>query len=193
MHPMLKSGSTPDTNIVRYNGVAQGLHWITALVIFTLLPLAWVAVHMAKDAPSRGLYFTVHKSFGLIALALIIARLLWRILRPPPGLPPWVEKWEIGLAHATHFFLYVIFIVMPVSGFILSSAGGHPVSLFGLFELPQMPKNDDLSKVADRIHMWGQYAVYLFLAAHILGVIWHVAFRRDGYIERMLPEQVNAE
>jgi cytochrome b561 len=190
---MLKSGSTPDTKIVRYNGVAQGLHWITALVIFTLLPLAWVAVHMAKDAPSGGLYFTAHKSFGLIALALIIARLLWRILRPPPRLPPWVEKWEIGLAHATHFFLYVIFIVMPVSGFILSSAGGHTVSFFGLFDLPQMPKNDDLSKLADRIHIWGQYAVYLFLAAHILGVIWHVAFRRDGYIERMLPEPVNAE
>jgi cytochrome b561 len=192
---MLKSSSTPEvpTRMARYSAVAQGLHWITVLVIFTTLPLAWVAVHMAKDAPNRDLYFTEHKSFGLIALALIIARLVWRAVRPPPSLPPWLEKWEIGLAHATHFFLYAIFIVMPVSGFILSSAGGHPVSFFGLFTLPQMPKNKEVAEIANGIHMWGQYAVYLFLAAHILGVIWHVAYRRDGYLERMLPEQVSAE
>ena len=189
---MLKSRSAP-TQIARYNGVAQSFHWITVLVIFTILPLAWVMVHMAKDAPHRNLYFTAHKSFGLVALALIAARLLWRAVRPPPRLPPWLEKWEIGLAHATHFFLYVIFIIMPVSGFILSSAGGHPVSFFGLFDLPQMPKDKEVSEIADDIHMYGQYAVYLFLAAHILGVIWHVACRKDGYIERMLPEQVNAE
>ncbi|MFZ1078267.1 MAG: cytochrome b [Methylovirgula sp.] len=192
---MLKSSFAPDAplRIARYNKVQQALHWLTAAVIFTILPLAWVMVHMAKDAPNRGLYFMVHKSFGLIALALIVARLLWRAMRPPPALPPWLEKWEIGLAHATHFFLYVIFLVMPISGFVASSAGGHPVSFFGLFDLPQMPKDEALSKLADRVHIYGQYAVYVFLAAHILAVIWHVAFRKDGYIERMLPEQVNAE
>ncbi len=186
----MKSRSAP-TQIARYSGVAQSLHWITVLVIFTALPLAWVAVHMAKDAPARGLYFTAHKSFGLIALALILARLFWRTIHRPPELPLWLEKWEVGLAHATHLFLYVIFIVMPVSGFILSSAGGHPVSFFGLFDLPQMPKNKEASEIANNIHMWGQYAVYVFLAAHILGIIWHVAYRRDGYLQRMLPEQVN--
>ena len=189
--PMLKSSPDASLRLARYNRVQQALHWLTAAVIFTILPLGWVMVHMAKDASNRALYFTAHKSFGLIALALIVARLLWRALRPPPHEPPWLEKWEIGLAHATHFFLYVIFIVMPVSGFILSSASGHPVSFFGLFDLPQMSKDEALAKLADRIHVFGQYAVYLFLAAHILAVIWHVAFRKDGVLKRMLPEQVN--
>jgi cytochrome b561 len=190
---MLKSSLNPDAplRLARYNSVHQALHWLTAAVVFTILPLAWIMVHMAKDAPARGLYFTAHKSFGLVALALIIARLIWRALRPPPRLPVWIEKWEIGLAHATHFFLYVIFIVMPVSGFIASSASDHAVTFFGLFTLPQMAKNEALAKLADRIHVFGQYAVYVFLALHILGVIWHVAFRKDGVLERMLPEQVN--
>lgn len=190
---MLKSNPDAPLRLARYDYPHQALHWLTAAVIFTILPLAWVMVHMAKDAPHRDLYFTAHKSFGLIALALIVARLLWRALRPPPPLPPWIEKWEVGLAHATHFFLYAIFLIMPISGFILSSASGHPVSFFGLFDMPQMPKNEALSKFANTIHMYGQYAVYVFLAAHILGVVWHVAFRKDGYIERMLPEQINAE
>jgi cytochrome b561 len=180
---MLKSSPDASLRLARYNPVHQALHWLTAAVIFTILPLGWIMVHMGKDAPNRDLYFIAHKSFGLIALVLIVARLIWRALRPPPQLPPWLEKWEIGLAHATHFFLYVIF--------ILSSASGHPVSFFGLFNLPQMAKNPELSKLADRIHVFGQYAVYLFLTLHILAVIWHVAFRKDGVLERMLPEQVN--
>ncbi len=194
---MLQSSATPPrdapTRIARYNKVAQTLHWTTAIVIFTILPLGWVMVHMAKDAPNRDLYFLVHKSFGLVALALIIARLIWRGLYPPPKLPPRLAKWEIGLAHATHLFLYAIFIIMPVSGFILSSAGGHAVSFFGLLDLPMLPKDKEVSETANAIHIWGQYAVYLFLAAHILAVIWHVAYRKDGYIERMLPEQTGAD
>lgn len=186
---MLKSTAT--TRIERYTGVAQALHWLTVLVIFTALPLAWVMVHMDRHAPTRDIYFTTHKSFGLLALAFIVARLLWRTWHRPPSLPPLLEKWEVGLAHATHFFLYVIFIVMPISGCIASSASGHPVSFFWLFTLPQLPKNDALAKAADTVHMYGQYAVYVFLAAHILAVIWHVAFRKDGVLERMLPEQVN--
>jgi cytochrome b561 len=194
---MLQSSAMPPrdvpTRIARYSAVAQTLHWTTLVVIFTILPLGWIMVHMAKDAPNRDLYFLTHKSVGLVALALIVARLIWRAVHPPPHLPPQVARWEVGLAHATHLFLYLIFILMPVSGFILSSASGHPVSFFGLFSLPQMAKNEDLAKLADRFHIYGQYAVYVFLALHILAVIWHVAYRKDGYLERMLPEQVNAE
>ncbi|HLH11553.1 MAG TPA: cytochrome b [Methylovirgula sp.] len=189
---MLKS-SPATLHLARHNQVQQTLHWLTALVIFTVLPLAWVMVHMGKEAHGRDLYFTAHKSFGLVALALIVARLVWRAIHRPPPMPVWLEKWETGLAHATHFLLYTIFIIMPVSGFILSSAGGHPVSFFGLFDFPQLPKNKELSEIADRIHIFGQYAVYAFLAAHILGVVWHVAYRRDGVLDRMLPKQVNAE
>jgi len=193
---MLQSSPTPPRDapagIARYSELSRTLHWITLLVIFSILPLGWVMVHMAKDAPNRDIFFMVHKSFGLLALALIITRLVWRAIHKPPHLPPQVEKWEAGLAHATHFFLYAIFIIMPVSGYVLSSAGAHPPSFFGL-PLPQMAKNKDVSEIANTVHMIGQYFVYLFLAAHILGVIWHVAYRKDGYLDRMLPEQVNAE
>lgn len=191
---MLRSTPTPPQNasvgMGRYSGLAQLLHWTTLLVIFTILPLGWVMVHMAKNAPTRNDYFFVHKSLGVLALALIIARLVWRAIRKPPPLPPAIEKWENRLADATHFFLYAIFIIMPVSGYIASSASGHPPSFFGL-PLPQLPKNDALAERADTIHIYGQYAVYLLLTLHILGVIWHVAYRRDGYLKRMLPAQVN--
>ncbi|QAY95298.1 cytochrome B [Methylovirgula ligni] len=189
---MLQQSFSSKPGLARYNAPAQALHWITLVVIFTLLPLGWVMVNMDEHKPARGTLFFVHKSFGVLALGLIVARLGWRALRPAPGLPPQTAKWEIGLAHATHAFLYLIFIVMPVSGYITSSAGGHPVSLFGL-PLPQLPKDKALSDLAGQIHVAGQYLVYFFLGVHILGVVWHVAVRKDGYLARMLPEQINAE
>jgi cytochrome b561 len=191
---MLKSfmPNSRSSRVGRYNPLSQALHWITLVVIFTILPLAWVMMNMGDHDPNRQTLFFLHKSFGVLALLLIIARLVWRSLRKAPGLPDETPKWEIGLAHATHFFLYLIFIVMPLTGYITSSAGGHPVSLFGL-PLPQVPLNKPLAKTAGEIHVAGQYLVYFFLTAHILAVVWHVAFRKDGYLSRMLPEQINAE
>ncbi len=177
----------------RYSAPAQLLHWLAALVIFITVPLGWIIAHMARDAPNHHAFSFLHKSFGVLALLLIVARLVWRAVRKPPPLPPRLARWEIGLARATHVFLYAIFIVMPVSGYILSSAhDGRPVSFFGL-PLPGVPADPGLSKLALNVHMTGQYAVYLFLAAHLAGIVWHVAVRRDGYLARMLPEQINAE
>jgi cytochrome b561 len=175
----------------RYSALAQLLHWVTALVIFTTIPFGWIIAHMSRDAPNHNAFVFFHKSFGMLALALIIARLVWRGLRKPPPLLDRTAKWEIGLAHATHVFLYLIFIVMPVTGYIASSASGHAVSLFGL-PLPSLPENKSLAKTANDIHLAGQYLVYFFLAAHLAGIVWHVAFRKDGYLARMLPDQINA-
>jgi cytochrome b561 len=81
-------------------------------------------------------------------------------------------------------------VAMPISGYLLSAAGGHPVSYFGLFTLPGLPKNEALSHGADWFHvMIGQWAVYALIILHIAGTAWHVAIRRDGALERMLSEQ----
>jgi len=192
---MLQSNPPPATErrSIHYSAPAQLLHWLAALVIFTTLPLGWIMAHMGRDAPDRHVFIFLHKSFGVLALLLIIARLVWRAMRKPPPLPARLARWETGLAHATHVFLYAIFILMPVSGYILSSAHeGRPVSFFGL-PLPALPADPALSKVAGVVHMTGQYFVYLFLAAHILAIVWHIAVRKDGYLSRMLPEQITAE
>jgi cytochrome b561 len=189
---VLQQNFSPKPELARYNAPAQALHWFTLIVIFTLLPLGWVMANMDEHNLAREPLFFLHKSFGVLALGLIVARLVWRALRRAPALPEATPKWEVGLAHATHAFLYLIFIVMPVTGYIASSASGHPVSLFGL-PLPQLAEDKTLAHLAGAVHITGQYLVYFFLTVHILGVIWHVAVRKDGYLNRMLPEQINAE
>jgi len=173
----------------RYTATAQALHWVTAALMFVVLPLAWVAVNMPRDAASRGLLFTLHKSVGLTILALAAARLLWRALHPAPSLRD-LTRWEAAAAFASHWLLYFILIAMPVSGYLLSAGSGRPVSYFGLFSIPGLPKDEALDHAATWAHVAvGQWAVYALVLLHVAATAWHVAVRRDGVLERMLPAQ----
>ena len=172
-----------------YTATAQALHWVTAALMFAVLPLAWVMVSMGETDPNRGLMFTLHKSVGLTILALVAVRLLWRARHHAPPLRR-IPRWEAGAAFASHWLLYLVLAAMPVSGYLLSAAGGHPVSYFGLFTLPGLPKNEGLAEGAEWVHVAvGQWAVYALITLHLAATAWHLVSRRDGVLERMLPEQ----
>ena len=84
--------------------------------------------------------------------------------------------------------LYLIFILMPVAGYLNSAAAGHPVDFFGVFSIPSLlPENGRLSQVAIAIHLVGQYPLYFFVALHVAGALFHGAVKRDGVVGRMLP------
>ncbi len=132
----------------RYTRAAQALHWLSALLMLAILPIAWHMTMLARDNPQRETWYTVHKSIGLTILALSVARVIWRGSHPPPALPGTMmvrlERWT---AQASHWALYIVLFAMPISGYMLSAGGGHPVSYFGLFELPALlPANPDLAR-----------------------------------------------
>jgi cytochrome b561 len=189
----IASGRPMRIRIARYTGVAQGLHWVTTLLIAAILPLAWVMTSVAKDNPNRDALFMWHKSIGITIFLLVVARLTWRATHPAPALPSSMAHWEAILAKLSHWLLYVVLVVMPVSGYIMSAAGGHAVSFFGLVNLPALAENKDLSKLAQQVHLATQWAVYVLVALHIIATVWHITMRRDGLLERMLPAQRNAD
>jgi cytochrome b561 len=172
----------------RYNAVAQALHWLTAALVAAVLPLAWVAESLARDAPNKGTFFTLHKTVGLTILGLIVLRLLWRATHPAPP-DPGTPRGIFAFARLNHWLLYTIFLVMPVSGYLLSALGGRDTSYFWLFTIPGLPKDEAWQGTFDKVHLFGQWAVYALVLLHICGALWHVVVRRDGVHERMLPVQ----
>ena len=174
----------------RYSGAMQAFHWATAALMFAILPLAWVMVSLPDDAAGRGLLYTLHKSVGVTILALVAVRLAWRATRPVvPRELPGMPRWMALAGHANHWLLYAILFAMPVSGYVMSSASGHPVSYFGLFTLPGLPLNKAMAGVGRTAHLLVQWAVYALVALHLLATAWHVAVRRDGLLARELPAQ----
>jgi Prokaryotic cytochrome b561 len=66
----------------RYSPVNQALHWITALCMFAILPLAWVMTN-AKDGTFAEGLFNWHKTLGVIVLLVTLFRIVWRLIDPP--------------------------------------------------------------------------------------------------------------
>jgi cytochrome b561 len=133
----------------------------------------------------------LHKSIGMLVLLLSLVRLGWRLGHRPPPLPDSVKPWEKGLAHAAHWLLYAFMILIPLSGWIFTSASPkrHPLEFFGLFGLPYFPISPDKATS----HAWHErhetmaYLILALLVLHIAAALKHRFFDRDRTLDRMLP------
>lgn len=172
----------------RYTRPAIWLHWLMVPVAVGLLPVAWVMMSLPDTASWKFPLFALHKSLGLTVWLLVVARLVWRFRHPAPPLGHGTPRLLAWAAIASHWLLYLVFFAMPISGYTLSSAGGHGVAFWGI-PLPSLPKNEALAKLATTAHLTGQWAVYALLLLHVGAATWHVLVRRDGTLQRMVPPQ----
>ena len=171
-----------------YDGVAQVLHWLVAALAVGVVLLGWTIEGTPRNTPQRDLLMVLHSSVGLSILGAMVFRAGWRWRHPPPPLPASLGRLEAALARCTHFVLYLIFILMPLAGYLNAAAAGHTVNFFGIVAIPPLLlENGRLSQVAIAIHLVGQYPLYLFVGLHVAGALFHGAIRRDRIVERMLP------
>jgi cytochrome b561 len=183
---------TVSKNERRYSYTAQTLHWVNAALMFAVLPIAWVMVNMPETNHARGALFTLHKSVGLTILMLVAIRLVWRARHPAPPLAGRLGRWEKRIAIVSHWMLYAVLIGMPVSGYLLDATGGYPISYFGIFSVPILSKSPTIASAATWAHVaFGQWLVYALIFLHVSATVWHVAVRRDGVLNSMLPKQVD--
>jgi cytochrome b561 len=169
----------------RYTRVAIALHWTIALLIIVNL-----AIGLFHETLFRG-GIPLHKSIGMLVLLLSIVRLIWRLTHRPPPLPASVKRWEKGLAHGVHWLLYALMILIPLSGWVFTSASPkrHPLEFFGLFPLPMFPIAQDkgVSHVVAERHEQLAWAMIALLVLHIGAALKHRFLDRDRTLDRMLP------
>jgi cytochrome b561/polyisoprenoid-binding protein YceI len=167
-----------------YGAVAKAFHWVTALIVFTLIPVGLYMGTMAYG-PDRLQMVMMHKSFGFLALFLVIGRIIWRIVTPAPDALSTHAPWERTLAKAAHGFLYLALLGMPLSGWIMSSAGEYPVPFFGL-QMPNLVgKNESLGHLAYEVHEYLAFGLIFAIALHVAGAFKHVFIDKDATLARM--------
>lgn len=172
----------------RFSAVNQAFHWLTVLLMMAILPIAWIMISLPKDAPTRDAWFTTHKTIGLLILALTVLRILWRFIDVPPRMSGLVGAFHRVSGHIVHGLLLVVLLVMPISGYLLSTFAGKPPVLFGLWPLPALVAKDmDSAKIAGAVHVFTQWAVYALVILHVGGVAYHIVFGRTGVLGRILP------
>lgn len=173
----------------RWGAVAQALHWTIAALILGTMVLGWVMVYWPMGPTQFSLY-SVHKSIGLTIFALALLRLGWRLANPQPELPAHMPGWERRAAHGTHFALYAIILVMPVSGYLINAGAGFPLTWFGLFPVPSLVgEGERLEAVASLVHLVLFWTLAGILAVHVAGALRHHFMLKDDVLRRMLPRR----
>jgi cytochrome b561 len=175
----------PSGNLA-YSFALRLLHWLTALCMFVVIPVAWYMTTMDRHDPSRGNWINLHKSIGLTVLLLTLIRVVTKLAGGSPPLPQSIPAFEQTLAHIGHGLLYVILFAMPISGYINSYGGGHPVNWFWLFQVPAVvPQDKALGHLGSQVHYWLAYLTYVLIAGHVLAVVYHQLVQRIDILGRM--------
>ena len=130
---------------------AKALHWAGAVIILVLLVHGWWMTHMTVR-PDRLANYAWHSALGYDLLALVLLRLLWRWLNPVPELPATLKTWEKLAAHAGHISLYILMLIVCVSGWMVATTFRAPMTkdLFGI----DVPPIDSIATPGMQSRFW---------------------------------------
>ncbi len=171
-----------------YGALSKFFHWVMAIIIIAMLLSSYWMMGL-EPTPFKWSVYKLHKSLGVFLLIILIARFSWRLNNKTPKMPEGIPSSEALLASIFHNLLYFLMLAMPLSGYIMSTTGGHGVEFFGL-PLPSIVNVDkDLSKIARNGHTIISYLLYGFITLHILAACYHHYFRKNIVLTRMLPFQ----
>ena len=172
----------------RYGAVAIGLHWLMAALLITLLVMG---LYMAS-LPDVGFdtrkiaLILYHKQLGLLALALAALRLAWRVGNALPSLVETLPDWQKVIARVVHLCFYALMLALPITGWLMSSAAGIAVSLFGLFDLPDLIARDEyLFQAFIQIHKWLGYGLIACIVIHAAAALRHHFLFKDETLKKM--------
>jgi cytochrome b561 len=173
----------------RYSNSAVTFHWVTAaLVLFQI----WLGLSFADmtQGPQRANLFTWHRTIGALILLVVLARLTYRLMNPPPPYPPELPQWERVAGTWNHRLFYLLLIAMPIGGVLAVSARakGSTIMLLGGIEIPKIPGiSKQLGELAGGIHVAAAWLLIVLIVLHVAAALKHQFFDRNRAAGRMPP------
>lgn len=171
---------------VRYPLAARLLHWATAAAILGLSGLGAWMVELTYYDPWYHKGLTLHRVIGMLALALGTAFVIRKVFTRSPPLPATMPRWQQLAAHAAHAAFYLLMLLVPVSGYLVSTSAGAAIPVYDLFEIPALVRVDDATReLAIKVHYFAAYGTLVLAAVHAAAAIKHQFIDRDGVLSRM--------
>jgi cytochrome b561 len=161
------------------------IHWLSALAVFALFALGWWMTGLTYYDAWYNLAPWWHRSAGMLLLAITLLRVLWRLFQPTPqdrGMP-----WEMIAAHVGHWLIYALLFVVLISGYLISTAEGSGISVFGWFSVPALVSDlPDQATLAGEVHWYSAWALLILSLGHVLAAYKHHLFDRNDVLRRMV-------
>lgn len=178
-HPMLRNTTEG------FGWISISLHWLMALTVLGLFGLGLYMVDLTYyDAWYRG-SLDLHKSVGILLALVWLTRVLWKFSNPQPR-PVGNKAWEHTVAKLTHALLYLLMLGLFISGYLISTADGRSIEVFGLFEVPATLTGKGQEEIAGQIHALLAWSLIGLVLLHAAAAVKHHVFDKDRTLVRML-------
>ncbi len=170
-----------------YGLLSKSLHWLNASLIIGLIGLGFYMVGLTYYDRWYNAALTWHKSLGLIALGLAMVMVGWQWYSPPPAPLPDLQSWERWAARVMQAVLLVMMLLIPLSGYLISTSAGQGVEIFGLVQIPALVHGGaTLRDAAIAMHFYAAYGTALLVLGHAGAALKHHFINRDDTLRRML-------
>ena len=186
-HPMATSNTT-----TRYGSVTRSFHWLTALLIMTLIPIAIIAHELPYDTSEqlalKAWLFSLHKTLGVSVFFVALMRIVWALTQPKPASLHPSRKVENFLAETAHWLLYGSLVLAPLSGWIhhAATSGFAPIWWPLGQNLPLVPKSESVAALFGGLHWVFGKVMIVALLLHIAGALKHHFIDKDATLRRMI-------
>ncbi len=167
--------------------ITKCLHWATALLIIALIALGYYMVGLSYYDRWYHDALQAHKAFGMLVFVLGVMTLAWRRVSPSPPLHDTLKRWERIAATAMHHTLLLLVLLIPVTGFLVSTSEGKAVEFFDWFEVPALVVvGAGLREFVIAIHFYCSYGTAALVTLHAAAALKHQFIDRDDTLKRML-------
>lgn len=171
----------------KYHLILRAVHWLMAVVILTMLISGFYMKNLPIDNPIKFSIYGIHKATGVSILILVILRIILRLFLYVPPLPQNFSQVTIFATKVVHFALYILMILIPLSGYVMSSASGRNIKYFFNFDIPLIiAENKTIAELSSQLHFILAYLLMSFIALHLLGTIKHLIVDKQNILRRMV-------
>ncbi|MFO7592594.1 MAG: cytochrome b [Pseudomonadota bacterium] len=166
--------------------IAITLHWLVAVTVIGLFALGLYMTSLGYYDPWYRKGPDLHRSVGVLLFVVVALRLLWRFISPPPAPLPDHKAWERHLAVIVHAVLYLLLFAVMISGYLITTADGRAVEVFGLFSVPATLTGEQQEDIAGVMHLWLAWTLIILSLLHAAAALKHHFIDRDRTLRRML-------
>jgi cytochrome b561 len=166
-----------------YGSLAKWLHWVVVLMLVGLVIAGLIIADMERG-PDKDQLEGIHISVGLLLLAIMTLRLVWKLRNPSPADAPGAPAWQNSAAHLTHWALYATIYLQIAIGII--GEAQRPIAFFGLFAFgPLLERNPERHELFEELHSWGWIVIAVLAGIHVLAALYHHFIQKDNVLRRM--------
>jgi cytochrome b561 len=169
--------------VSKYDPFARLLHWLIVLLLSAQYVVAWTMPEIHRGTQPVGL-IAIHLDLGAFIIAVMIVRVLWRLLRKEPR-PAEGTALARAVAYLTHGLLYLLLIVQPLMGWANASSRGWKVTLLGANLPSLMPTGSSLGHSLGDVHGLLAWVMLGLIGLHVVAGLYHHFVLRDGVLRRM--------